>query len=145
MSNLFCRYTKNQKGFTLVELMVVIAIIGILAAIAIPRFNDATESARGAKIQADLRTIDSAVMMAVASGQVIVAVNNIANGNGAFITAVRANLSAVPTPGATVFRVGINRYTNAANHYDISAAGRATITATRTGVGGNVVYSADLL
>ena len=54
---------KNRKGFTLVELLVVIAIIGILAAIAIPRFTDATASARGAKIVADLRTIDSAVSL----------------------------------------------------------------------------------
>lgn len=56
-------FIKNQKGFTLVELVVVIAILGILAGLAIPRFMDATASARGARIVADMRTIDSAVLM----------------------------------------------------------------------------------
>ena len=54
---------KSNKGFTLIELVVVIAILGILAGIAIPRFMDATKTARGAKIVADLRTIDSAIMI----------------------------------------------------------------------------------
>lgn len=47
----------------MVELVVVIAILGILAGLAIPRFMDATATARGARIVADLRTIDSAIMM----------------------------------------------------------------------------------
>ena len=57
------KFFKNKKGFTLVELVVVIAILGILAGIAIPRFMDATATARGAKVVADMRTIDSAIMM----------------------------------------------------------------------------------
>lgn len=57
------KFFKNKKGFTLVELVVVIAILGILAGIAIPRFMDATATARGAKIVADMRTVDSAIMM----------------------------------------------------------------------------------
>lgn len=52
-------FTK-PKGFTLVELVVVIAILGILAGLAIPRFMSATETARGARIIADMRTLESA-------------------------------------------------------------------------------------
>ena len=61
----------NQKGFTLVELMVVIAILGVLAAIAIPKFVDSTAAANTAKIAADLSTIDSAIVMYQANGNVI--------------------------------------------------------------------------
>lgn len=57
------KFFKNKKGFTLVELVVVIAILGILAGIAIPRFMDATATARGAKIVADMRTLESAETM----------------------------------------------------------------------------------
>ena len=57
---------KNQKGFTLIELIVVIAILGILAAIAIPRLAGFTDRANSSAVVAEAKTILTAYSTLVA-------------------------------------------------------------------------------
>ena len=55
------KFTTKRGGFTLVEIMIVVAIIALLAAIAVPGFLRARKRSQASKIINDLRMIDSAM------------------------------------------------------------------------------------
>ena len=55
------KLTTKRAGFTLVEIMIVVAIIALLAAIAVPGFLRARKRSQASKVINDLRMIDSAV------------------------------------------------------------------------------------
>ncbi len=59
---------KHQSGFTLVELVIVVAIIGLLGAVAVPKFIDVTKKAETASVKAVLGSVRSALSAKVAKG-----------------------------------------------------------------------------
>lgn len=53
----------NEEAFTLIEVLIVCTMIGVLAAIAVPKFGNSVAMANTAKMQADLETIDTAIVL----------------------------------------------------------------------------------
>ena len=98
-----------QKGFTLIELMIVVAIIGILAAVALPAYQDYT-----------VRAKVSEVMLAASSGRTAVA------------EAVQVSGAGFPTTNSLVLQSQSSKYVSSVG-YESTATSSGIVTATAAG------------
>ncbi|MBD8603641.1 prepilin-type N-terminal cleavage/methylation domain-containing protein [Pseudomonas sp. CFBP 8771] len=118
---------KAQKGFTLIELMIVVAIIGILAAIAIPQYQNYVTRARWA----DNNTIIAPVKAAVAE---CLQLNNsaIASCNTVALLTAATGYAALPTANASPNLAGV------------AYAGTIVVTGTAAAAGCVVTWTPNL-
>lgn len=110
--------TQMQKGFTLIELMIVVAIIGILAAIALPAYQDYTTRAK----------VSEVILM---GSPAKLAVSETVSSIGGLASLTSAN-SGYTFPGATKYVSGVTI---------TDATGVVTVTSSIPGATGNVTFT----
>jgi len=96
----------NAKGFTLIELMIVVAIIGILAAIALPAYQDYTKKAKFSEVTSAVGAVRTAVTICYQETADLAECINGKPGIPADVTAATGNIASITTTSGKIAAVG---------------------------------------
>ena len=137
MFKLFQKMRKNKKGFTLTELIVVVAILGVLAVIATPIIGNQLNNARTNGDLATARTLNNALSIAIAEGDAgvtfIAGTGAIDSSTTALRDGIRAAINArvagatLPVPSVEASRFFL---TTTAGNFSVTVAANVASTAT---------------
>ena len=128
------RKMKNSKGFTLMEMLIVVAIIAILVAIAIPTFNASLNKARVAADEANIRAGYASLMADlltnenVTTGDYTLKVDGTVNTTGTAYTTKGKNDNAVTIGGISI--ASWEKDKGVKYHVDVAGTGNITVTIT---------------
>ncbi|MBI4549446.1 MAG: type II secretion system protein [Candidatus Omnitrophica bacterium] len=129
----------KQRGFTLLEVLIVVAIIIIIAGIALPRFLGVSEQGKKARVKGDLRVLQTAIESYILNTNTLPAGSDLPNGNPQIISDFTNDFKDPfsTVSGGAVYKLATNSNANGKKYYvwySVGANGGATLTISNVGV-----------